>query len=37
LRVSTNDQTTDNQERELRAAAQRLGHYHYGSVSGPRH
>jgi DNA invertase Pin-like site-specific DNA recombinase len=26
LRVSTNDQTTDNQERELRAAADRLGH-----------
>ena len=26
LRVSTNDQTTENQERELRAAADRLGH-----------
>src|SRR5580692_7007834 len=26
LRVSTADQTTDNQERELRAAAQRMGH-----------
>jgi DNA invertase Pin-like site-specific DNA recombinase len=26
LRVSTTDQTTDNQERELRAAAERLGH-----------
>ena len=26
LRVSTQDQTTDNQERELRAAADRLGH-----------
>ena len=26
LRVSTTDQTTDNQERELRAAADRLGH-----------
>jgi DNA invertase Pin-like site-specific DNA recombinase len=26
LRVSTTDQTTDNQERELRAAAARLGH-----------
>jgi DNA invertase Pin-like site-specific DNA recombinase len=26
LRVSTTDQTTDNQERELRAAATRLGH-----------
>ena len=26
LRVSTLDQTTDNQERELRAAAERLGH-----------
>jgi DNA invertase Pin-like site-specific DNA recombinase len=26
LRVSTSDQTTDNQERELRAAADRLGH-----------
>ena len=26
LRVSTTDQTTENQERELRAAADRLGH-----------
>jgi DNA invertase Pin-like site-specific DNA recombinase len=26
LRVSTTDQTTDNQERELRAAAERIGH-----------
>ena len=26
LRVSTSDQTTDNQERELRAAAARMGH-----------
>lgn len=26
LRVSTHDQTTDNQERELRLAAERLGH-----------
>ena len=26
LRVSTNDQTTENQERELRAAADRMGH-----------
>jgi DNA invertase Pin-like site-specific DNA recombinase len=26
LRVSTTDQTTENQERELRAAATRLGH-----------
>jgi hypothetical protein len=26
LRVSTLDQTTENQERELRAAAERLGH-----------
>jgi DNA invertase Pin-like site-specific DNA recombinase len=26
LRVSTAEQTTDNQERELRAAAARLGH-----------
>ena len=26
LRISTNEQTTDNQERELRAAAARAGH-----------
>jgi DNA invertase Pin-like site-specific DNA recombinase len=26
LRVSTNDQTTDNQEQDLRAAAERMGH-----------
>jgi DNA invertase Pin-like site-specific DNA recombinase len=26
LRVSTSEQTTDNQERELRAAAARMGH-----------
>ena len=26
LRVSTAEQTTDNQERELRAAAERMGH-----------
>jgi DNA invertase Pin-like site-specific DNA recombinase len=26
LRVSTDEQTTDNQERELRAAAERIGH-----------
>jgi DNA invertase Pin-like site-specific DNA recombinase len=26
LRCSTTDQTTDNQERELRAAAERMGH-----------
>jgi DNA invertase Pin-like site-specific DNA recombinase len=26
LRVSTTDQTTENQERELRGAADRLGH-----------
>ena len=26
LRVSTAEQTTDNQERELRAAAARMGH-----------
>ena len=26
LRVSTDEQTTDNQERELRAAASRMGH-----------
>ena len=26
LRVSTDEQTTENQERELRAAAERIGH-----------
>ena len=26
LRVSTDEQTTDNQERELRASAERAGH-----------
>jgi predicted site-specific integrase-resolvase len=41
LRVSTDDQTTDNQERELRAAAARAGHeivrvYRDGGVSGAK-
>ncbi len=41
LRVSTLDQTTDNQERELRAAAERLGHeivevYSDNGISGAK-
>lgn len=41
LRVSTNDQTTDNQERELYAAAARMGHevievYRDHGISGAR-
>jgi DNA invertase Pin-like site-specific DNA recombinase len=41
LRVSTADQTTDNQERELRAAAQRMGHdivevYQDNGISGSK-
>ena len=41
FRVSTLDQTTDNQERELRAAAERLGHeivevYSDNGISGSK-
>ena len=41
LRVSTTDQTTDNQERELRAAAERMGHeivevYQDNGISGAK-
>jgi DNA invertase Pin-like site-specific DNA recombinase len=41
LRVSTLDQTTDNQERELRAAAERMGHeivevYSDNGISGAK-
>src|SRR3954470_4033625 len=41
LRVSTNEQTTDNQERELRAAAERMGHeivavYRDAGISGSK-
>ena len=37
LRVSTTDQTTENQERELRAAADRLGSRDRRGLPGPRH
>ena len=41
LRVSTDEQTTDNQERELRAAAERMGHeivavYRDAGISGSK-
>jgi DNA invertase Pin-like site-specific DNA recombinase len=41
LRVSTDEQTTDNQERELRAAAERIGHevvavYRDAGISGSK-
>src|SRR4051812_10811255 len=41
LRISTNEQTTDNQERELRAAAERMGHeivavYRDAGISGSK-
>jgi DNA invertase Pin-like site-specific DNA recombinase len=41
LRVSTNGQTTDTQERELRAAAKRMGHaivkiYSDNGISGSK-
>ena len=41
LRVSTGEQTTDNQERELRATAERAGHeviavYRDAGISVPR-
>jgi DNA invertase Pin-like site-specific DNA recombinase len=41
LRVSTDGQTTANQERELRAAAERIGHeivavYRDVGISGPK-
>src|SRR4030088_580032 len=41
LRVSTEEQTTDNQERELRAAAERIGHeivavYRDAGISGSK-
>jgi DNA invertase Pin-like site-specific DNA recombinase len=41
LRVSTDEQTTDNQERELRATAERAGHevvavYRDAGISGQR-
>jgi DNA invertase Pin-like site-specific DNA recombinase len=41
LRVSTDEQATENQERELRAAAERIGHeivavYRDAGISGRR-
>ncbi len=41
LRVSTDEQTTDNQERELRATAERAGHevvamYRDAGISGAK-
>ena len=41
LRVSTDEQTTDNQERELRSAAERIGHeivavYRDAGISGSK-